>query len=264
MNTKHIFKSMTFTVAHHFFNVRKYNAFVMICTWMAAFHFAGCTDASDETCTADVAITPIETSAYVQFDPFLQSSNAVFKDCGNRQPRLDNRFSPFKGGGEAPSLVVEHYSALDCPHCASFAAYVDSMLATQSKINARVRFYFHHYTFSRALDTHMAAFAVSQQSMEKFWQFHDIIYSNIYIHRDYQNLRDIAQHDLQLDMSLYDAATSLQNESGMRNAGFLQHEKDIANANCIPGTPTVYICGEPVSDWRKLEGIILSYLRNEN
>jgi hypothetical protein len=230
---------------------------------------AGCAEerfvCNQSPCNSEVEIPTLNTTGLIQFETPPSATPADFGLCGNGGPLFDNRFSPYRGGSQSVDLVVEHYSALHCPHCAHFAVYVDELLKSRPEIDARVRFYFHHYPFNDYWHYHMAAFAISQQSMEKFWQFHDILYRYTGVYFDYLALRDLAMYQLDVDMTAYDAATSTAssdaNAPGNRARAFLEWEKSNARAHCVTCTPAVYLCGHLVDDWQDLENRILKYLR---
>lgn len=227
-----------------------------------ALSFSGCE--TENQCEESSMPTTIQTASLVHFDTDMDAATNGYALCGNRQPRFDNRFSPYKGGSVSVDVVVEHYSFLGCPHCARFAAYVEDLLSRYPDMEQHVRFYFHHYTFTGYEHYHAAAFAASQESMELFWQFHDILLSTTGVEYSFQQLRDVAMYDLSLDMTAYDAAVNNITADGARTYAFLEEEKKIAKANCVYGTPSVYICGEFIEDWRNSEDVILQYLQGRN
>lgn len=204
----------------------------------------------------------IDTASLLRFDTDVDSFDNVNALCYPNDTRFDNRFSPYKGGSVSVDLIVEHFSFFGCPHCADFAKYVDRMLSNP-QIENRVRFYFHHYMFTRYEMIHLGAFAASQQGMDKFWQMHDRLFATVNVEYTYQSLRDYAMFQLQLEMPLYDNLMSPATDLGSTAIAYLNEEKKIANANCIHSTPSVYICGELVHDWRDSEDIILKYLKTE-
>ena len=206
-------------------------------------------------------VMSVDTSGLVQFDSLANDAQSHFQLCGDDGPRFDNRFSPYKGGEVSPDVVVEHWAMLKCPHCAHFAEYVDELLTTRPEIKNRVRFYFHHYMWNDYMAYHQAAFAVSQQGMEKFWWFHDILFANTSVTLDYLALRDIAIYDIEVDITQYDLLTSLTTAEGQKALDWLEYEKSIAQANCVSATPTVYVCGRKIDDWRDLGEKLSDYLK---
>ena len=239
---------------HHHWNIWS----ILFCTCLLAAcaqeqYYMECRDTDD--------VTPVDTSGLVQFDSLANDAQTLFQLCGEDGPRFDNRFSPYKGGDLSSDVVVEHWAMLKCPHCAHFTEYVNELLRTRPEVKNRVRFYFHHYTWNDYVAYHQAAFAVSQQGMDKFWRFHDILFANTSVLLDYLALRDIAMYDVDVDIAQYDLLTSSATAEGQKALAWLEYEKNVAQANCVFATPTVYVCGRKIDDWPNLGETLSDYLK---
>ncbi|MBN2715539.1 MAG: thioredoxin domain-containing protein [Deltaproteobacteria bacterium] len=248
-----------------FFIREKYNRpiTIMLAILLPLATLSACTSTmlDEEACENVPQVDMVDTQGLIQFDAQLNGDLNSFTLCGDDGPLFDNRFSPYKGGALSPDLVVEYWTALQCPHCAHFEAYVDELLREQPRINNRVRFYFHHYAWNDYVHYHQAAFAISQQGMDRFWQFHDILQANTNRYYDYLDLHDIAQFNIQADMSQYDLLTSSANAEGAKVLNYLEYEKKVARAHCVTATPTVFLCGKRISDWRELNKHISAYFQ---
>lgn len=225
---------------------------------VAILFFCGCQPDIPFACGSNDVPGDIDTAQLVQFDTdFLP--NAGYASRCEDSPRFDNRFSPYVGGTQSVDVVVEHFSFLGCPHCSQFSSYTRALMNAHPQIKSHVRFYFHHYPFSGYEHYHAAAFAASMQGMEHFWKMTKYLQGNAHKTLSYQELRDFAQDVLALDMNLYDAATLPQTEEGAFTYAFLEYEKETARANCVLGTPTVYVCGQQIYSWMEIESILLEY-----
>lgn len=175
---------------------------------------------------------------------------------------FNNAYSPYMGGEESIDLEVVHFSYFRCPHCAEFAHYSRELWETHQEYRDRVRLYFHHYPFTSetAWKVHAATVAAHNQGLENFWAMHDYIYDSMVaddpVNRSPEDLRAFAEDVLGLDMVQYD----LDVEEGSEVYGFLEWDKAQGQAAGVSGTPKVFICGELLSGWSKLDDTVDYYL----
>jgi protein-disulfide isomerase len=168
--------------------------------------------------------------------------------------RINNDFSPYRGGEEAVDVAVAHFSSLYCIHCANFAAQTRNLWDSRPDFRARARIYFHHadYTFR-----HRAAVAAWNQGMDQFWALHDFIYSKM-LASDSPSEKEVlyfVQTSLHLDMDRF--RRDLESDE---TYSFLLWELEQAIAVGVEGTPTVYICGQNLPNRYYLEDAVDGYL----
>jgi protein-disulfide isomerase len=184
--------------------------------------------------------------------------------CPPGSPDLfNNAYSPYKGGEVSVDLEVVNFSYFRCPHCADFADWSRELWETKPEYQERVRLYFHHYPFSgeTAWKLHAATVAAQNQGMENFWAMHDYIYDSALesIHRTPDDLRAFAEDELGLDMDQYDQ--DVADDSPVY--GFLEWDKAQGQSAGVSGTPKVFICGQMLSSWGKLETTVDGYLAED-
>ncbi len=219
-------------------------------------YFVACTEDHDSA-----NLPTLDTEVLAAFDPDASADGERNRLCGARQDDvLDNRFSPYLGGADAVDLIVEHFSNLRCPHCADFAAYSRALWQDNPDIAARVRIYFHHLPSPGNEPFHAAAIAAGNQGMARFFDMHDFIYSRIQVPLLFQDVRDYAQSDMGLDMAAFDEATSGGNAQGDATWALINRDLAAADSACATSTPSVYVCGRLLYDWRDLEAVIRQYL----
>lgn len=183
--------------------------------------------------------------------------------CPPSAPDLfNNAYSPHVGGSESIDLEVVQFSYFRCPHCADFAMYSRDLWDTKQAYQDRVRLYFHHFPFNSETGwkVHAATVAAHNQGLEHFWAMHDYIFDAAVaedsVQRSPDDLRAFAEDVLGLDMVQYD----LDVEDGSAAYGFLEWDKAQGQAAGIGGTPKVFICGELLSSWGKLDNTVDDYL----
>jgi len=159
------------------------------------------------------------------------STSAVSNPSLNRL-ELD----PIKGNPEAPVTIIE-YGAYACPACRTWhqAGIIEQILATYPD---QVRFIFRDYpVISPAYDRMAAEMAqcALDQSQEKFWAFHDVLYT---LATPSNSQDDI----LRLGANVGLDATALRTcaESGIHRAT-VQYDEDRARNLGLPGTPSFLV-----------------------
>lgn len=167
---------------------------------------------------------------------------------------FDNGCSPFWGSADAPEMEVVSFSNFDCPYCAMFAATVRDIFSRRRDLEEKVRVYFHHYPFNIESDwnLHAAAHAAKLQGDEFFWAVHDEIYERASDgeHVDAGDVVAFARDELSLDMTRFD-----DDRKSDQTMSFIAWDRDQAVSIGVAGTPTVFVCGEPI-DWRFLEYVL--------
>jgi hypothetical protein len=219
-------------------------------------YFVACAEERDST-----GLPAVDTEFLTAFDPEASADGDRNHLCGSRRDDVfDNRFSPYLGGADSVDLIVEHFSNLRCPHCADFAAYSRALWQENPEIADRVRIYFHHLPSPGNEPFHAAAIAAGNEGMTRFFEMHDFIYSRIQVPLLFQDVRDYAQSGMGLDMAAFDEATMGGNPGGDATYALIDRDLAAAADACATSTPSVYVCGRLLYDWRDLEAVIRQYL----
>ncbi|MCP4600655.1 MAG: thioredoxin domain-containing protein [Proteobacteria bacterium] len=169
----------------------------------------------------------------------------------------NNANSPFLGGDETRDIVVTGATDFRCPYCADFAHLFDEIWSRRPDFQKRVRFYYHHYPLESlhkdAPEIHAIAIAVSNQSTEKFWVLHSQLFdwSTQGKNYDISDVLAFVEADLELDMEKIES-----DRNSKRTKAFLNWEIDQNKKAGAWGTPSVFVCGKALVDWRLLEEAI--------
>jgi protein-disulfide isomerase len=161
--------------------------------------------------------------------------------------QFNNNYSPYFGGEKSIDAEVVHFSSLYCPHCADFAVYTHNLWNNNASYSDSVRIYFHHLNSGFR---HRAAVAAANQGMEYFWQLHDFIYQEMLTNGgpSDEDIVQFAETTLNLDMIKFTA--DLNSEETIE---FLKWDYNQGASAGVVGTPTAFVCGNEVDDWRDLE-----------
>lgn len=153
--------------------------------------------------------------------------------------------SPFKGPADAQVVLVE-FADFECPHCAAVAPVLD---ATWAEHKDRVRFVYKYLPLPMHAHAEIAArAAIAAGDQGKFWEMHDLLFSNAHA-LERTNLDAYAQQ-LALDMKKF-AADFDSPETSSR----LSQDLALADALDIHSTPTIYVNGRQfdgktaLADW---------------
>ncbi len=151
--------------------------------------------------------------------------------------------SPIRGNKKAPVTIVE-FSDFQCPYCAQLQPTLEEVLKAYPK---EVKLIFKHYPLpfhAHAKNAAKAALAAGEQG--KFWEMHDLVFSNFSQLSDEKFKELAAQIGLNVEKFTADynstkyEQTILQDMAAARNAG-------------VTGTPTLFINGKRLMN-RSLEG----------
>ena len=154
----------------------------------------------------------------------------------------DNR-GPSKGSATAPVTIVE-FSDFQCPYCKKFT---DILAQVWPEEKDQVRVVFHHMPLSIHPWARLAAegSACAQlQNADAFWSMHDQIFQHqqeITADNVKQKLSEYAGNTKALDTKSFQAC--LDNEMSL---GLVFRDMNLASANNVEATPTLYINGHHV------------------
>ena len=163
---------------------------------------------------------------------------------------FNNNFSPYFGGASEPLVEVNHFSSFYCPHCADFAAYTHARWQNRAEYENSVRIYFHHANLGYR---HFAAAAAANQGMEYFWALHDFIYAEMLANSGPSDaeIDSYVENTLKLDMVRFEEDTHSK-----KTLDFLSWDINQGLDAGMVGTPTVFVCGDPMDNWTYLEDYI--------
>lgn len=103
--------------------------------------------------------------------------------------QVDAGNSPFAGGEKAKVTIVE-FSDFQCPFCSRAA---DTVNQIKKKYGNKIKIVFKHFPLpmhQQAMPASEAAMCVYEQSKDKFWKMHDILFK----HQDKLSNDDLAKH----------------------------------------------------------------------
>ncbi len=205
------------------------------------------------SCDSNEAFVPPEVDVE-QITAACASPPSNSQCPGDPEIAFKNGCSPFLGSETEPELEVDVFSNFHCPHCAMFASLAQDIFARRSDLERRVRIYFHHYPFNvqSDWDIHAAAHAAKVQGDGFFWAAHDEIYGRIAKGKsvDTGDVVKLVRDELGLDMVQFD-----KDRKSNETMSFLSWDRDQGASVGVSGTPSVYVCGQPI-DWRTLEQVL--------
>lgn len=154
-----------------------------------------------------------------------------------------------KGADNAPVAIVE-FSDFQCPYCRRFAEIVKQLTPTE---RASIRTVFHHLP----LQTHAWARAAAEgaacaqlQNADGFWSVHDQLVEHqisITVENVHERLLDFARGAKSLNFAEFQ--NCLDNQMSL---GLVLRDLNLASANNINGTPTLFINGQRVQGIRDI------------
>lgn len=148
---------------------------------------------------------------------------------------------PTIGLAGAPVTIVE-FSDFQCPFCRAFARMLREVLAENKD---RMRVVFHHLPLGGhawARSAAEGAACAQLQSSGAFWSLHDLLFENqgdITQDNIKQKLVEYAKAAKDLDIKAFQSC--LDNEMSL---GLVFRDMDLASANEVTGTPTLFINGQ--------------------
>ncbi len=144
-------------------------------------------------------------------------------------------------GPEGADVLITEYSDFGCSHCRNFALGAGKQLREEYEGGGRVRFEFKHFIISPPDTANAANAAECAADQGRFWDYHDVLYSQQGVARNpfaKANLKQYARR-LGLDAAVFDQCVDRdahleevyrQSTEG-RNAG-------------VEGTPTFFVNGQ--------------------
>ncbi len=156
------------------------------------------------------------------------------------------------GDPAAPVSVVE-WGDYQCPGCGIFAQEVAPRLVDEYVEPGLIQFAFRDFAFLGKESIREAEAAACAADQSAFWSYHDTLYTNqrgenLNAFSD-ERLKQIAA-TLNLDTGAFNACL----DSGEKQAAVDQSSAD-ARAQDITSTPSLFVNGTKVDDWRTWETV---------
>ena len=149
----------------------------------------------------------------------------------------------FQGNANAPVVIIE-FADFQCPFCGQYAASTAPQIEEQYIKTGKARFGFMNFAFLGDESNWSAEAAECAADQNKFWEFHDKLYSSQSgenkgaFNKD--NLKKFAQ-ELGLDTSTFNTCL----DSGKYTA-LIQADTQASSALGVQSTPTFLVNGQPV------------------
>ncbi len=151
------------------------------------------------------------------------------------QINLDGRH--WKGGENASVIIVE-FSDFQCPYCSRAAGIADEVAA---EFDGDVRLYYLHFPFHQNSEKAAEA-AECAGDQGKFWEMHDIMFSNQGA-LDQEHLKSYAS-GLGLNMTQFNSCLGSGEKGAVIDADF-----DKGRAAGVTGTPTFFVNGRKLRSY---------------
>jgi protein-disulfide isomerase len=177
------------------------------------------------------------TSEYAQVLTELKQQEAQNQPLPPEvQAKLAAKGAPSFGPENAKVTLVE-FSDFQCPFCSKAANVVHQI---REKYGDRVRFVFRQFPLDFHQQAHLAAqAALVAHEQGKFWEFHDLLFSNQQaLGRD-----QLEQYAKQLNLTNFGTALDAAKLKSAVDA-----DVSLGNEIAVTGTPTLFINGKRVSN----------------
>jgi protein-disulfide isomerase len=155
------------------------------------------------------------------------------------QVNVDIGQAPVAGKESAPVTIVE-YSDFQCPFCSRAA---DTVNEIKKKYGSKVRIAFKHFPLPmhrEARPASEASMCINEQSSDKFWKYHDLVFKN-------QDKLD----DASLEKYAKDVGANVDKfkecYSSKKFKDLVQADMDAGEKLGVKSTPTFFINGQLVS-----------------
>lgn len=163
--------------------------------------------------------------------------------------RYEEQPKAFKGLPNAYVDVVE-YANYQCGYCAAFAPEAMRIVEKYSDV---IRFEFRHFPFINQNPQYqlISEAAECANDQGKFWEYHE----HLYAHMDAVNPQyaKTAAERVGLDMKQFSNCMESRAKADNVAADILE-----AQRNNVDRTPTFFVNGKKVSDYRSLEDVIVA------
>lgn len=156
------------------------------------------------------------------------------------------------GAADAPASIVE-WGDYQCPGCGIFAREVAPRLITEYVEPGKASFEFRDFSFLGEESFRASEAAACADDQGAFWPYHDTLYTNQ--RGENQNaFSDVRLKEIAKSLSLDTAKFTSCLDSGEKRAEVEQSAAD-ARAEGINSTPSVFINGTRIEDWRNWDAV---------
>lgn len=165
-----------------------------------------------------------------------------------KQAEIMAGLTPNKGASKGPekaAVTIVEFSDFECPFCRRFAQILDQLSPDERK---DVRVVFHHMPLSMhpwARAAAEGAACAQLQSADAFWSLHDQLFAH-QAELNQTNLREklteYASENRSINLTAFKEC--LENELSL---GLVFRDMDLAAANNVSGTPTLFINGSRIA-----------------
>lgn len=158
---------------------------------------------------------------------------------------------PVAGNPQA-TIVVEEFSDFQCPACKSAEVVVQDVLAS---LGDQVAFYYKHFPLTAihpyAFQAALAAECANDQG--KFWEYHNVLFQN----QPNFSAGELMSYagGLELDTESFSACLKSRAWQDVVRADMREGDGRKVNS-----TPSFFVNGEAVADWRQLKSVIQGQL----
>lgn len=167
-------------------------------------------------------------------------------------------------GSENASVTVVEFGDYRCPFCREFETgertgeNLPERKGTFEKIKkeyietGKVKFYFINYAFlgSGSTTAAVAGECVANQDEEEFWKYHHAVYENQGPESEQWITNDLLMNIARNNTEGLDYEKLRSCISGQKTIDKVRDDLRIGNQNQVSSTPTVFVNGETVSNWR--------------
>lgn len=163
----------------------------------------------------------------------------LYFDKPKMQVNVDFGKGPMMGGEKASVAIVE-FSDFQCPYCARAA---DTIGEVKKKYGNKVKITFRHFPLpnhKEARPASEASMCINEQSSQKFWKFHDLLFKN-QDKMDTANLEKYAK-DVGADTKKFKECFDSK-----KFASFVQSDLEYGEKIGVRSTPTFFINGQLMS-----------------
>lgn len=184
-------------------------------------------------------------------------------DLQKKSAVIEYEGQPFLGEESAPVAIVE-FGDYKCPACKAFDESLFPLIEQEFVETGQAKFYFMNYSFINNDSHRSAQFAETvyqELGNEKFWSFHDLLFSKQPDNLSYEKV-DLYT-DIFLEETLAEVASAEETDKVMKafaeNKGKAAWEKDMSTAKSlgIASTPSIFINGkqfkgQTMDDFKKM------------
>ena len=148
-------------------------------------------------------------------------------------------------GPEGAPVRIIDYSDFGCIHCKNFALGAGQKLRAEYEATGKVRFEFKHFIIGGPTTANAANAAECAADQNRFWDYHDLLFSKQSVERDPFNKTALKQYGAQLQL---DTATFNRCVDGDQHLDKVYKDRSEGSGQGVNATPTFFVNGT------KLEG----------